>query len=89
MAYEINQKYKHNLNNIHNLIRDLNKYTDYSDEISPNELFDGLMGYGLFAEKIPSFLTSAGFLTYTKTLSLPLKLKAKDYIRYSWILRFE
>lgn len=61
----------------------MNKYTDYSDEISAEELYSGLVGYGLFAEKIPSFLTSAGFLTYTKTLSLPLKLKAKDYIRYS------
>ena len=27
-------------------------YADYMDEISADELFEGLLGYGLFADKI-------------------------------------
>jgi hypothetical protein len=33
-------------------------YFDYMDEISSDELFDGLLGYGLFAEKIPPIFTA-------------------------------
>jgi len=46
----------------------MRKYIDYKDEISDIELYDGLVGYGLFAEKIPGFLTSVDFLAFTKTL---------------------
>ena len=60
------------------------KYSDYIDEITSNEIYDGLIGCGMFAEKIPNFLTSSEFLNYTKTLALPLTtVKDKDYIRYS------
>jgi hypothetical protein len=61
----------------------MKKYIDYQNEISDIELYDGLVGYGLFAEKIPNFLTSIDFLTFTKTLSFPKNGKPKDYIRYS------
>jgi hypothetical protein len=59
------------------------KYIDYKNEISNSELYDGLVGFGLFAEKIPNFLTSEDFLTFTKTLTFPVSEKPKDYIRYS------
>ncbi len=58
-------------------------YAQYSDDISSEEFYDGMVGFGLFAEKIPSFLTSENFLDYTKNLTLPLKMPPKDYIRYS------
>jgi len=58
-------------------------YNSYTDEISPEELYEGLVGYGIFAEKIPNFLSSKMFLDYTKTLVFPLKLRPKDYIRFS------
>lgn len=61
----------------------MRRYYDYTDEISPDELYDGLVGFGLFAEKIPNFLTSEPFLIFSKTLPLPTNGKAKDYIRYS------
>jgi hypothetical protein len=61
----------------------MRKYIDYKDEISDSDLYDGLVGYGLFAEKIPNFLTSADFLAFTKTLTFPINDKPKDYIRYS------
>lgn len=61
----------------------MRKYIDYKNEISEINLFDGLVGFGLFAEKIPNFLTSKEFLTFVKTLTFPLSDKPKDYIRYS------
>ncbi|MFB9055634.1 RNA-directed DNA polymerase [Mariniflexile ostreae] len=60
------------------------KYSDYINEITSNEIYDGLIGCGMFAEKIPKFLTSSDFLDYTKTLALPItNVKDKDYVRYS------
>jgi hypothetical protein len=61
----------------------MRKYIDYKNEISDSELYSGLVGYGLFAEKIPNFLTSVDFLAFTKTLTFPVNAKPKDYIRYS------
>lgn len=61
----------------------MRKYSDYTNEISPSELYNGLVGFGLFAEKIPNFLTSEFFLSFTKSLIFPLDNKPKDYIRYS------
>lgn len=42
-------------------------YYDNLKEISEDELFDGLLGYGLFAEKLPPFLTGELFLNFCKT----------------------
>lgn len=41
-------------------------YYELLSEISSTELFDGLLGYGLFAEKIPLFLTANNFLDFCK-----------------------
>ena len=41
------------------------------------------MGCGLFAEKIPNFLSGKEFLKYSKTITIPVDNKPKDYIRYS------
>lgn len=61
----------------------MKKYIDFLNEISDVELYDGLVGFGIFANKIPNFLTSEAFLAYTKTLNVLLTDKPKDYIRYS------
>lgn len=42
-------------------------YSDCINELSKDEVFDGLVGYGLFAEKIPPFLSSESFLEAVKT----------------------
>ncbi len=60
------------------------RYSDYTNEISKNEIFDNLVSCGLFAEKIPNFLTSIEFLNYIKTIPIPFPhVKDKDYIRYA------
>lgn len=63
----------------------MSRYIDYTNEISSVDLYDGLLGYGLFANKIPQFLESEAFMNYTKALVLPFNIspKEKDYIRYS------
>lgn len=59
-------------------------YYELLNEISPDELFDGLLGYGLFAEKIPTFLTAENFLNFCKTSSSTFIFDElpKKYIHY-------
>lgn len=57
------------------------------NEISRDELFEGLLGYGLFAEKLPPIFTSKSFYDYCKKViasgnSLPTDGGHSDYIRY-------
>ncbi|MCD9853359.1 RNA-directed DNA polymerase [Epilithonimonas sp. JDS] len=62
----------------------MKKYYEFHHEISKNKLFKGLLGFGLFAEKIPNFLTSESFYSYIQTQSFPYNdSKPTDYIRYS------
>jgi hypothetical protein len=62
----------------------MNKYIGYINEISKEELFDGLVGFGLFSEKIPNFLTSEVFLAFFKEKKDSFKglSKPANYIRY-------
>lgn len=39
------------------------KYMDYMDEISSDELYEGLLSYGLFADKLPPVFTGENFLS--------------------------
>ena len=50
----------------------MKKYIEFKNEISDVDLYDGLVDHGLFAEKIPNFLTSLDFLSFTKTLAFPV-----------------
>lgn len=65
----------------------MKSYSDYMYELSPSDVFDGLLGHGLFAEKIPPFLSSDDFCAYYKgEVSKGNKPcpdnKWCDYIRY-------
>ena len=62
-------------------------YTMNLDEITQDELFDGLVGYGFFAEKIPPFLTSEAFLEFCKNPPprFPFEAKPTRYISYESI----
>lgn len=53
------------------------------NELSPSDLFDGLLGYGLFAEKIPPVFSSKDFCDhYKKGTKLSPENPKCDYIRY-------
>ena len=64
----------------------MENYSKYTEEISSEELLEGLIGYGIFAEKLPQFLTSESFYDYYDGLTSLPPDKPKDYIRY-WNMR--
>lgn len=41
-------------------------YADFMDELSDDELYEGLLAYGFFAEKLPPIFTSVHFYDYCK-----------------------
>jgi hypothetical protein len=60
-----------------------NKYSELKKEISSENILEGFLGYGLFPEKIPNFLTSTMFFnTYLELGKPKFEDKGKDYIRY-------
>ena len=61
----------------------MKSYYDYMREISPSELLDGLLGYGLFTDKLPDVFTGESFLQYCKNCgSLPFGKQGYDYVRF-------
>lgn len=60
------------------------KYTEYLDEITPNELYEGLLGYGMFANKLPPIFTSVPFFNYCQANNPSYSDKDwHDYVYYS------
>jgi hypothetical protein len=57
------------------------------NELTKDELFDGLLGYGLFAEKIPPFLSAETFLEAVKEASdnFSFDNKARKFTHYESI----
>lgn len=46
------------------------KYYEFMNDLSTDDLFDGLLGYGMFSERLPPAFTSEDFLTYIKTATI-------------------
>ena len=46
-------------------------YIDYMNEISEDELYKGLLAYGLFSEKLPPVITAEEFYLYTLSSHQP------------------
>lgn len=61
-------------------IKENKSYIECLREISPDELYDGLLGYGLFAEKLPPVFTSEYFLEYCKNNPITFRKEKHDYI---------
>ena len=59
----------------------IKSYIECLNEISKDELYEGLVGYGLFAERIPNFLSSEGFFNFAKN-NTNLRVKNAGYIKY-------
>ena len=60
-------------------------YVDFINEITKEELYEGLLAYGLFSDKLPPFLSSKGFYDYCKNLNHEFKAGEKQYIYYESI----
>lgn len=46
----------------------MKQYADYMDEITGDELYEGLMVCGMFSEKLPPIFTSEEFFEYAQTI---------------------
>lgn len=51
-------------------------------QISKDEIFSGLLGYGLFADRLPPFLTSVNYLNYALSNPLSNKKFVSQYVFY-------
>ncbi len=61
-------------------------YIEFMDEISADELYDGLLGDGLFAEKLPPVFSSHSFLDYCKNTGVAFdKNSSKKYVYFESI----
>ena len=58
------------------------KYTDFMDEISEDELYEGLLAYGFFAEKLPPVFTAVPFFEYCKGLETSFSSGWNEYISF-------
>lgn len=56
------------------------KYAEYLEEISSDELYEGLLGYGMFANKLPPIFTSVPFYEYCRNNNPKFSKKWQDYV---------
>lgn len=57
-------------------------YYKYYEDISNDELWEGMLGHGMFNSKIPPAFRSKPFFDYVKSESKTFKKKGYDYARY-------
>ena len=57
-------------------------YFDYIDEINADDLYKGLLGHGLFAEKLPPVFTSEDFYNYCISYNPTFADKGRQYVYY-------
>ncbi len=58
----------------------IKEYSDFMDEISNDELYEGLLAYGFISEKIPPVFTTIPFYEYCQTISEPFESGWKEYV---------
>ena len=58
------------------------KYTDFMDELSSDELYEGLLAYGFFAEKLPPVFTAVPFFDYCQTSPTSFEAGWNEYITF-------
>ena len=59
------------------------KYASYLDEITADELYEGLLGYGMFANKLPPVFTSVPFFDYCQANNPHFSDTWQDYVSFS------
>ncbi len=60
-------------------------YYDYTSELSPDDIYEGLLAYGLFTDKLPPIFTSKPFFDYCKKNNPTFSKTPSDYIYYESI----
>ncbi|WP_139451639.1 RNA-directed DNA polymerase [Campylobacter armoricus] len=65
-----------------NIKDDTKTYYECLNELSEEELYEGLLGYGMFPDRIPNFLTSEYFFNFCKSNKPIFEQKEYRYIKY-------
>lgn len=60
----------------------MKSYFDFMNEITDDELYDGLLGYGMFADKLPPVFSSVSFLQYCKK-NPGFKQNEQNYVTFN------
>lgn len=60
-------------------------YCDFMDEITPEELYEGLLGYGMFADKLPPIFISEKFYNFSLNIAQPFSSKWRNYVYFESI----
>lgn len=58
-------------------------YCEFMDEITADDLYEGLLGYGMFADKLPPVFTSKPFFDYCKAFAPVYSKDWHDYVTFS------
>ena len=61
----------------------IKSYADFMNEISADELYEGLLGYGFFSEKLPPVFTAVPFFKYCVNNNPSFNQDWHDWISYS------
>ena len=61
------------------------QYSEYMDEITPERLYEGLLGYGMFTKKLPSIFSSREFYNYVRNNNSQFCRKEHGYVFYESI----
>ena len=59
------------------------KYSQYMDEITDVELYEGFLAYGMFANRLPPVFTSVPFFDYCQANNPHFSDRWQDYIYYN------
>ena len=57
------------------------KYADYMNEISADDLYKGLLAFGLISNKIPPVFSSSPFFDYCVNSNVSFSNDDHDYVR--------
>lgn len=60
----------------------MKSYYDYVDEITADDLYKGLLGFGMFSERIPPVFSSEKFYEYCKNNAPSFQDKPRQYAYY-------
>lgn len=58
------------------------KYHEYMNDITADEIYEGLLGYGLFSEKLPPVFSSKSFYEFCSSNSVSFKKEPTNYVFY-------
>ena len=60
----------------------MKSYSTYMDEISDEELYKGLLAYGMFPEKLPPIFTAENFYNHSLTMDSSFQKGDHDYMSF-------